>query len=98
MTAANVCQPHRLGSKLSRLFELVSSFCTGASGAGKTTFMDVIAGRKNQGRITGDIRVNGHPQARLLVTLCPCEVMSSIKPFHQNNQCALLFRRGCSPP
>ena len=25
--------------------------------------MDVIAGRKNQGRITGDIRVNGHPQA-----------------------------------
>jgi len=36
---------------------------SGASGAGKTTFMDVIAGRKNQGRITGDIRVNGHPQA-----------------------------------
>ena len=34
----------------------------GASGAGKTTFMDCISGRKNQGRITGDVRVNGHPQ------------------------------------
>jgi ABC-type multidrug transport system ATPase subunit len=38
--------------------------CSGASGAGKTTFMDVIAGRKNQGRITGDIQINGHPQVR----------------------------------
>ena len=29
--------------------------------------MDCISGRKNQGRITGDVRVNGHPQvARLL--------------------------------
>eukprot|EP00960_Hanusia_phi_P065041 765983-Hanusia_phi.AAC.9 len=34
----------------------------GASGAGKTTLMDVIAGRKTSGKITGDILVNGHPQ------------------------------------
>jgi ABC-type Mn2+/Zn2+ transport system ATPase subunit len=34
----------------------------GSSGAGKTTLMDVIAGRKTSGRITGDILVNGHPQ------------------------------------
>jgi len=38
------------------------SDCTGASGAGKTTFMDVLAGRKTAGRTSGDIRVNGHPQ------------------------------------
>jgi len=34
----------------------------GSSGAGKTTLMDVIAGRKTSGRITGDILVNGHKQ------------------------------------
>ena len=34
----------------------------GASGAGKTTFMDVLAGRKTAGHTTGDVRVNGHPQ------------------------------------
>lgn len=31
----------------------------GASGAGKTTLMDVLAGRKTQGKISGDILVNG---------------------------------------
>jgi ABC-type multidrug transport system ATPase subunit len=45
-------------------FDQVAS-TAGASGAGKTTFMDVIAGRKNQGRISGDIRVNGYPRVRL---------------------------------
>lgn len=34
----------------------------GASGAGKTTLMDVLAGRKTEGTITGDIRTNGHPK------------------------------------
>ncbi|KAK9826588.1 hypothetical protein WJX74_004476 [Apatococcus lobatus] len=34
----------------------------GGSGAGKTTLMDVIAGRKTQGKITGDILVNGYPK------------------------------------
>ncbi|KAI9919868.1 hypothetical protein PsorP6_015825 [Peronosclerospora sorghi] len=34
----------------------------GATGAGKTTFMDVIAGRKTGGRIVGDIMVNGEPK------------------------------------
>lgn len=28
----------------------------------QTTFMDCLAGRKTAGRITGDVRVNGHPQ------------------------------------
>jgi len=34
----------------------------GSSGAGKTTLMDVLAMRKTSGEISGDIRVNGHPQ------------------------------------
>ena len=34
----------------------------GASGAGKTTLLDVIAQRKTQGIIEGEIRLNGHPK------------------------------------
>ncbi|KAE8896503.1 hypothetical protein PF003_g19168 [Phytophthora fragariae] len=34
----------------------------GATGAGKTTLMGVIAGRKTGGRIVGDIIVNGEPK------------------------------------
>ncbi|EQC30757.1 hypothetical protein SDRG_11518 [Saprolegnia diclina VS20] len=34
----------------------------GATGAGKTTLMDVIAGRKTGGRIVGDIIINGEPK------------------------------------
>ena len=34
----------------------------GVSGAGKTTLMDVLAGRKTGGYIEGDIRVSGFPK------------------------------------
>lgn len=34
----------------------------GVTGAGKTTLMDVLAGRKTGGRITGDVRLNGFPK------------------------------------
>ncbi len=34
----------------------------GSSGAGKTTMMDVLAGRKTGGYIEGDIRISGHPK------------------------------------
>ena len=34
----------------------------GSSGAGKTTLMDVIAGRKTVGRTTGAITANGRPK------------------------------------
>ena len=33
----------------------------GASGAGKTTCLDVLAQRKNVGVVTGDIQVDGRP-------------------------------------
>lgn len=34
----------------------------GGSGAGKTTLMDVIAGRKTKGTVGGEIYVNGYPK------------------------------------
>ncbi|OWZ09610.1 hypothetical protein PHMEG_00017659 [Phytophthora megakarya] len=39
----------------------------GSSGAGKTTLMDVIAGRKTDGKITGQILLNGHPATDLSI-------------------------------
>ncbi|CAI0540638.1 unnamed protein product [Linum tenue] len=36
----------------------------GSSGAGKTTLMDVLAGRKTGGYITGDIKISGHPKVQ----------------------------------
>ncbi|TMW67910.1 hypothetical protein Poli38472_007582 [Pythium oligandrum] len=38
----------------------------GSSGAGKTTLMDVIAGRKTGGKIRGQIMFNGHPATDLV--------------------------------
>lgn len=34
----------------------------GVSGAGKTTLMDVLAGRKTGGYVEGDIRISGFPK------------------------------------
>ncbi|KAK6145270.1 hypothetical protein DH2020_022090 [Rehmannia glutinosa] len=34
----------------------------GSSGAGKTTLMDVLAGRKTSGYIEGDVRISGYPK------------------------------------
>lgn len=34
----------------------------GVSGAGKTTLMDVLSGRKTGGTIEGDIRIGGYPK------------------------------------
>ena len=36
----------------------------GVSGAGKTTLMDVLAGRKTGGYIKGDIRISGFPKVQ----------------------------------
>ncbi|RLN55369.1 hypothetical protein BBP00_00008521 [Phytophthora kernoviae] len=49
----------------------------GSSGAGKTTLMDVIAGRKTGGRIRGKIQLNGHPANDLAIRRCTgyCEQM-----------------------
>ncbi|CAK4517617.1 unnamed protein product [Aphanomyces euteiches] len=49
----------------------------GSSGAGKTTLMDVIAGRKTGGTIVGDILLNGYKATDLAIRRCTgyCEQM-----------------------
>ncbi|KAJ8559020.1 hypothetical protein ON010_g8429 [Phytophthora cinnamomi] len=49
----------------------------GSSGAGKTTLMDVIAGRKTGGKIRGKILLNGYPATDLAIRRCTgyCEQM-----------------------
>ncbi|KAJ0396680.1 hypothetical protein ATCC90586_009163 [Pythium insidiosum] len=49
----------------------------GSSGAGKTTLMDVIAGRKTGGKIRGQILFNGHEATDLAIRRCTgyCEQM-----------------------
>lgn len=57
--------------KLQLLHELTGSFrpgvltaLMGVSGAGKTTLMDVLAGRKTRGYIEGDIKISGFPKSQ----------------------------------
>jgi ATP-binding cassette, subfamily G (WHITE), member 2, SNQ2 len=59
-----------VAGKEKQLLQDVSGFVTpgklvalmGSSGAGKTTLMDALAQRKDYGRLTGSIMVNGQPQ------------------------------------
>lgn len=57
------------GDRLQLLQEVTGAFrpgvltaLMGVSGAGKTTLMDVLAGRKTGGYIEGDIRISGFPK------------------------------------
>lgn len=53
----------QLLSKVSGVFSPgVLTALVGSSGAGKTTLMDVLAGRKTGGYIEGDIMISGHPK------------------------------------
>ncbi|KAF0712939.1 Aste57867_4589 [Aphanomyces stellatus] len=49
----------------------------GSTGAGKTTLMDVIAGRKTGGKVVGDILLNGYQASDLAIRRCTgyCEQM-----------------------
>lgn len=53
----------QLLSKVSGVFSPgVLTALMGSSGAGKTTLMDVLAGRKTGGYIEGDIKISGYPK------------------------------------
>ena len=55
--------------KLQLLRDIIGAFrpgilttLMGVSGAGKTTLMDVLSGRKTGGTVEGDIRIGGYPE------------------------------------
>lgn len=53
----------QLLSRVSGVFSPgVLTALVGSSGAGKTTMMDVLAGRKTGGYIEGDIKISGYPK------------------------------------
>ncbi|RHN67618.1 putative iron-chelate-transporting ATPase [Medicago truncatula] len=55
----------KLLSKVSGVFAPgVLTALMGSSGAGKTTLMDVLAGRKTGGYIEGDIKISGYPKVQ----------------------------------
>ena len=62
----------------------------GASGAGKTTLLDVLAQRKTQGRIQGEILVNGRPLDRTFARLAGY-VEQQVPLYHSHTLCDLPF-------
>ncbi|KAJ0394005.1 hypothetical protein ATCC90586_008304 [Pythium insidiosum] len=53
----------------------------GSSGAGKTTLMDVIAGRKTGGKIRGDILLNGHAATKQYAATWSTQMRFVVKRF-----------------
>ncbi|KAG6606657.1 pleiotropic drug resistance protein ABC superfamily [Phytophthora cinnamomi] len=75
----------------------------GSSGAGKTTLMDVIAGRKTGGEIRGDIMLNGHPATDLAIRRATgyCEQMdihSDASTFREALTFSAFLRQGADIP
>ncbi|RLN91243.1 hypothetical protein BBJ28_00016968 [Nothophytophthora sp. Chile5] len=75
----------------------------GSSGAGKTTLMDVIAGRKTGGKIQGQILLNGYPATDLGMrrTTGYCEQMdihSEASTFREALTFSAFLRQGADVP
>ncbi|ETP31131.1 hypothetical protein F442_19983 [Phytophthora nicotianae P10297] len=75
----------------------------GSSGAGKTTLMDVIAGRKTDGKITGQILLNGHQATDLAIRRSTgyCEQMdihSESSTFREALTFSAFLRQGANVP
>ncbi|CAK4683438.1 unnamed protein product [Aphanomyces euteiches] len=75
----------------------------GSTGAGKTTLMDVIAGRKKAGQITGEILLNGYPATDLALQRCTgyCEQMdihSDGATFREALTFSAMLRQPCDVP
>ncbi|KAK1946690.1 ABC transporter G family member 36 [Phytophthora citrophthora] len=75
----------------------------GSSGAGKTTLMDVIAGRKTGGKIQGQILLNGHPATDLAIRRSTgyCEQMdihSESSTFREALTFSAFLRQGADVP
>ncbi|KAE9011306.1 ABC transporter G family member 34 [Phytophthora fragariae] len=75
----------------------------GSSGAGKTTLVDVIAGRKTGGQIRGDIMLNGYPATDLAIRRATgyCEQMdihSDASTFREALTFSAFLRQGADVP
>ncbi|KAK1940008.1 ABC transporter G family member 31 [Phytophthora citrophthora] len=75
----------------------------GSSGAGKTTLMDVIAGRKTEGKIQGEILLNGYPATDLAIRRSTgyCEQMdvhSVASTFREALTFSAFLRQGADIP
>ncbi|EQC40470.1 hypothetical protein SDRG_02363, partial [Saprolegnia diclina VS20] len=75
----------------------------GSSGAGKTTLMDVIAGRKTGGKIEGSILLNGYPATDLAIRRATgyCEQMdihSESATFREAFQFSAMLRQSDEIP
>ncbi|TMW67499.1 hypothetical protein Poli38472_011119 [Pythium oligandrum] len=75
----------------------------GSSGAGKTTLMDVIAGRKTGGKIEGQIFLNGHVATDLAIRRATgyCEQMdihSEASTFREALTFSAFLRQGSDVP
>ncbi|TMW67500.1 hypothetical protein Poli38472_011120 [Pythium oligandrum] len=75
----------------------------GSSGAGKTTLMDVIAGRKTGGKIEGQILLNGHVATDLAICRATgyCEQMdihSEASTFREALTFSAFLRQGSDVP
>ncbi|GMF25070.1 unnamed protein product [Phytophthora lilii] len=75
----------------------------GSTGAGKTTLMDVIAGRKTSGTIKGEILLNGFAATDLSVRRCTgyCEqtdVHSTASTFREALTFSAFLRQGSNVP
>nr|CCA23303.1 ATPbinding Cassette (ABC) Superfamily putative [Albugo laibachii Nc14] len=75
----------------------------GSSGAGKTTLMDVIAGRKTGGQVKGEILLNGHAATDLAIRRATgyCEQMdihSEASTFREALTFSSMLRQDASIP
>ncbi|ETO65368.1 hypothetical protein F444_17315 [Phytophthora nicotianae P1976] len=75
----------------------------GSSGAGKTTLIDVIAGRKSAGKITGSILLNGYPVNEIALRRATgyCEQMdihSEASTFREALTFSAFLRQDASVP
>ncbi|KAF4314891.1 hypothetical protein G195_011577 [Phytophthora kernoviae 00238/432] len=73
----NIMTPLCMMSILIFIFAGSIAVLMGSTGAGKTTLMDVIAGRKPGGKIAGKIMLNGYEASDLAIRRCTgyCEQM-----------------------
>lgn len=70
----------------------------GASGAGKSTLLDVLAGRKNVGKVTGEILINGRPPGDEFTRTTAYVTQSDVLfPTHTVKE-AILFSAMCRLP